>query len=244
MQIKDIVQNYSQEKLISLPSEAVARFGRGSVSDTAISPDGNLIAVASRISVWLYDVHTDDFLRLIAVEGTGLLSVVTFSHDGTKLATGDWDGIATGAHVIGYNDGCTTLWNVESGEAIWDFTHEESVTSITFTSDNRYMETRFWSGGTDVRCVADGTSTSFHKGELAKSTREPPSTHPRDLYGWLVNFSPDGRHLVSMASSSLIKTWSVESGENIKTIDRDEDAGTSRIPNVYNRRQLYWFKPC
>lgn len=361
MLIKDIVQNYSQEKLISLPSEAVARFGRGSVSDTAISPDGNLIAVASRIGVWLYDVHTDDFLRLIAVEGTGLLSVVTFSHDGTKLATGDWDGIAavwdvatgidlatftntdyistvafspdgkflatgsrdgkaalwdidtgaarwtishtdrvssvafspdglllataswdstaniwdvetgerrwnfshlkkqvnitfesgnvetfdngginriafsqncqffaTGARVIGYNDGCTTLWNVESGEAIWNFTHEESVTSIAFTSDNRYMETRFWSGGTDVRCIADGTSTSFHKGELAKSTREPPSTHPRDLYGWLVNFSPDGRHLVSMASSSLIKTWSVESGENIKTIDRDEDAGQAK----------------
>ncbi len=361
MQIKDIVQNYSQEKLISLPSEAVARFGRGSVSDTAISPDGNLIAVASRIGVWLYDVHTDDFLRLIAVEGTGLLSVVTFSHDGTKLATGDWDGIATvwdvatatdlatftntdyistvafspdgkllatgsrdgkavlwdidtsaalwtisytdrvssvafspdglllataswdstaniwdvetgerhrsfrhqeikkeirfesgnehtfnmggisyvafspngkllatGAHVIGYNDGCTTLWNVESGEAIWDFTHEESVTSITFTSDNRYMETRFWSGGTDVRCVADGTSTSFHKGEFAKIARELPLTHPRDLYGWLVNFSPDGRHLVSMASSSSIKTWSVESGENIKTLDRDEDAGQAK----------------
>ena len=361
MLIKDFVQNYSQEKLISLPLEAVARFGRGSVSATAISPDGNLFAVASRIGVWLYNAHTDDFVRLIAVEGTGLLSVVTFSPNGTRIATGDWDGIAivwdvatgtelvtfnktdyissvtfspdgkflatgsldgkaalwdidtgaarwtvshtdrvssvafspggellataswdstaniwnvetgercwsfshqkkevnitlesgnietfdngginhiafsqngqffaTGTHVEGSNGGCTTLWDVESGEAIWDFTHEESVTSFAFSSDNRYMETRFWSGETDVRYIADGTSTSFHKGKLAKSTREPPLNHPRDLYGWLVNFSPDGKHLVSMASSSSIKKWSVKSGENIKTIDRDEDAGQAK----------------
>ena len=95
MLIKDIVQNYSEDKLISLPLEAVARFGRGSVEATVISPDGNLFAVASRIGVWLYNAHTDDFIRLIAVEGTGLLSVVTFSPDGTRIATGDWDGIAT-----------------------------------------------------------------------------------------------------------------------------------------------------
>ena len=361
MLIKDVVQNYSEEKLISLPLEAVARFGRGSVSATAISPDGNLFAVASRIGVWLYNSHTDDFVRLIAVEGTGLLSVVTFSPNGTRIATGDWDGIAivwdvatgtelvtftktdyissvafspdgkflatgsrdgkaalwdidtgaarwtvshtdrvssvafspggellataswdstaniwdvetgercwsfshqkkevnitfesgnietfdngginhiafsqngqffaTGTRVEGSNGGCTTLWDVESGEAIWDFTHEESVTSFAFSSDNRYMETRFWSGETDVRYIADGTSTSFHKGKLAKSTREPPLNHPRDLYDWLVNFSPDGKHLVSMASSSSIKTWSVKSGENIKTIDRDEDAGQAK----------------
>ncbi len=361
MLIKDIVQKYSEEKLISLPLEAVARFGRGSVSATAISPDGNIFAVASRIGVWLYNVHTDDFIRLIAVEGTGLLSVVTFSPDGTRIATGDWDGIATvwdvangtelaiftktdyissvafspdgmflgtgsrdgkaalwdidtgaarwtvshtdcvpsvtfspdgkflataswdstaniwnvetgekrwrfshpkkkvnitfesgnvetfengginriafsqngqlfvtGGRFEGSNGGCTTLWDVESGEAIWDFTHEESVTSFAFSSDNRYMETRFWSGETDVRCIADGTSTSFHKGTLAKSTREVPLNHPRDLYGWLVNFSPDGKHLVSMASSSSIKTWSAKSGENIKTIDRDVDAGQAK----------------
>lgn len=353
--IKNLVQkNYSQEKLISLPLEAVARFSRGSVSATAISPDGNLLAVASRIGVWFYDAHTDDFIRLIAVEGTGLLSVVTFSPDGTRIATGDWDGVVTvwdvatgtelvtftkmdyissvafspdgkflatgsrdgkaalwdidtgaahwtvshkdcvssvafspdrlllataswdgtanlwdvetgenrwcfshqkkevditfesghvesfnavginciafspdgqfftkGDRVVGSSDGCTTLWDVESGKAIWDFTHEKSVTSIAFSSDSKYMATRFSDGGTDVRCIADGTSPSFHDGKWTKSTRESPLIHPRDLYGWLVNFSPDGKYLVSMAESSAIKVWSVKSGENIQTIDRE-----------------------
>ena len=95
MQIKDVVQNYSQENLISLPSEAITRFGRGSVEAPAISPDGNMIAVASRIGLWIYNAHTEDFIRLIAVEGTGLLSRVTFSPDSTQVATGDWDGIVS-----------------------------------------------------------------------------------------------------------------------------------------------------
>ena len=72
------LQNYPEENLISLPPKAMARFGRGSVSATAVSPDRNTIAVASRIGVWLYNAHTEDFIRLIAIEGTGLLSKVTF----------------------------------------------------------------------------------------------------------------------------------------------------------------------
>ena len=38
MENKDLTQNYPEESLISLPSEAIARFGRGDVEATAISP--------------------------------------------------------------------------------------------------------------------------------------------------------------------------------------------------------------
>ena len=351
---KDFVQNYPQENRLFLPEKAIARFARGSVSATAISPDGNLIAVASRIGVWLYGAHTEDFVRLIAADGTGLLSKVAFSPDGTQIATGDWDGIATlwdvatgtelatftntdyvtsvafsldgkclaagtrdgnvtlwdidtgvarwtifhedyvtsttfspdglllatsswdstanlwdvetgenrrcfshqkkevditfdsghdftfndgginciafspngqffatGDRIASDRDGCTTLWDVQSGEAIWDFTHEKPATSIVFSIDNRYMATRFSGGETDVRCITDGTSVSPNEGKWPKSTRKPPLNHPRDLYGWLVSFSPDGKHLISMAECSAIKVWDVISGKNIKTIDRD-----------------------
>lgn len=355
MLTKDLTQTYSEENCVFLPSEAVVRFGRGGVSATAISPDGNLIAVASRIGVWLYEAHTDDFLRLIAAEGTGLLSVVTFSPDGTQIATGDWDGIvslwdvatgtkfatftntdyvssvvfspngnilaagtrngkgvlwdidtgearwtishkdrvssvvfspdglllataswdgtaniwdvetgerrwcfshqkkeakirfesgntvifnneginciafspngkffATGDRAVGNKNGYTTLWDVQNDEAVWNFRHEKSAISIAFSIDNRYVRTRFSGGGTDVRCIADGTSTTLEEGRWTdKGTKDLPLTHPRSWYGWLVSFSPDGKHLVSMSEHSTIKVWSVKSGENIKTIDRD-----------------------
>ncbi len=355
MLIANFVDKYPKENCIYLPSEAVARFGRGGVSATAISPDGNLIAVASRIGVWLYEAHTDNFLRLIAVEGTGLLSSVAFSPDGSQLATGDWDGIttvwdvATGTELVTFTkmdyissvafspdgkflatgtrngkavlwdintgaarwavshkdlvssvafspdglllataswdstaniwdvetgesrwcfshqkkeakikfesgntvtfnnegidciafspngkffataeqvadsrDGCTMLWDVQTGEAIWGFSHKKSATSITFSLDNKYMTTRFSEGGTDVRCIADGTSISLEEGRCTdRGTRDLPLTHPRPWYSWLVSFSPDGKRLVGMTECSAIKVWDIESGTDIETIDRE-----------------------
>ena len=132
-------------------------------------PDGNLIAVASRIGVWLYGAHTEDFVRLIAVDGTGLLSRVAFSPDDTQIATGDWDGIATlwdvatGAELVsftntdyvtsvafsldgkclaaGTRDGNVTLWDIDTGVARWTISHEDCVTSTTFSLDGLLLAT-------------------------------------------------------------------------------------------------------
>jgi len=354
MQYKDFVQNYPEENLISLPSDAIARFGRGDVEATAISPDGNMIAVATRIGLWIYNAHTEDFIRLIVVEGTGLLSRVTFSPDSTQVATGDWDGIAslwdvstgaklatfknkdyvisiafspdgksvatgtrdgkatlwdintcnerwsishkdyvtsvafspdglllatgswdstaklcdvekgevqrcfthqknnvvieldpgivetfnrlginciafspngryfaTGDRIVGDIKGVTTLWDIESGEAVWEFTHEESATSITFSTDNKYMATCFSNGDTDVRHIADCTTASIQNVSSAKQKKKLPASHPRGLYGWLVSFSPDGKHLAALTQMSSLKIWDLASGINIKTIDQD-----------------------
>ena len=354
MLTKTSLQNYPEENLISLPPKAMARFGRGSISSTAVSPDGNTLAVASRIGVWLYNAHTDDFIRLTAIEGTGLLSEVTFSPDNTKIVIGDWDGIAslwdvatgemhttftntdyvtsvafspngkllatatrdgnatlwdidTGAkrwtithkdrvtsvvfspdgsllatgswdstanfwdvetgenrrcfthqkkevnisfdsgHVETFNnfginciafspngryfatgdriacdlEGFTTLWDVESGEALWNFTHEKSATSFTFSTDNKYMATRFSGGDTDVRCITDGTSAPFQEGIWTTNRRKPPTKHPQGLYGWLVRFSPDGKHIAAVEEGASLKIWDVKSGINIKTINQD-----------------------
>ena len=351
---KDLTQNYPEENLISLPSEAIARFGRGDVEATAISPDGNMIAVATRIGLWIYNAHTEDFIRLIAVEGTGLLSRVTFSPDSTQVATGDWDGIvslwdvstgaklttfknkdyvisvafspdgkslatgtrdgkatlwnintcnerwsishkdyvtsvafspdglllatgsrdstsnlcdvengevqrcfthqkhsvdieldtgfvqtfnnlginciafspngryfATGDRIAADIKGVTTLWDIESGEAVWEFAHEDSATSITFSTDNKYMATRFYNGDTDFRHIADCTTAPIQEGNWAKQKKKPPASHPRGLYGWLVNFSPDGKHLAAVTQMSSLKIWDLASGINIKTIDQD-----------------------
>ena len=43
-----------------LPYGAKARFGinKGAISDTAFTPDGTRLAIASRIGVWLYEAAT------------------------------------------------------------------------------------------------------------------------------------------------------------------------------------------
>ncbi len=184
MQNKDFTQNYPEENLISLPSEAIARFGRGDVEATAISHDGNMIAVATRIGLWIYNAHTEDFIRLIAVEGTGLLSSVTFSPDSTQVATGDWDGIAslwdvsTGAklatfknkdYVIsvafspdgkslatGTRDGKATLWDINTGNERWSISHNDYVTSVAFSPDGLLLATGSWDSTSNLCDVENG----------------------------------------------------------------------------------------
>ena len=161
--------NYPRENTVCLPRGAVARFEKGGISDVAVSPDENLIAVASHVGVWIYKAHTKEFASLIAVQEMGLLSKVVFSPDGTRIAIGDWDGritlwdlntataLATYTHkgyinsitfspngrfiVTGSRDATATLWEVETGIAYFTITHQDSVTSTTFSPDGRLMAT-------------------------------------------------------------------------------------------------------
>ena len=105
-----LTDSYPQQNTLCLPPGALARFGKGGVSDVAVSPDDSLLAVASRIGVWLYDANTDDFTALIAAEETGILKKIAFSPDGTRIAVGD-------------RDGKTTVWNLETGTIFYAFTH-------------------------------------------------------------------------------------------------------------------------
>ena len=177
---KVFAANYPRENTVCLPSGAVARFEKGGISDVAVSPDENLIAIASRLGVWLYDAHTKDFVSLMAVEGTGLLSKVVFSPDSTQIVTGDWDGkitlwdlktatpLATYTHkgyinsitfspngqfiATGSTDATATLWDVETGTACFTITHQDSVTSTAFSPDGTLL----------AASSRDSTATLWH----------------------------------------------------------------------------------
>ena len=179
-QILKVFDNYPRENTVCLPSGAVARFEKGGISDVAVSPDENLIAIASRLGVWLYDAHTKDFVSLLAVEGTGLLSKVVFSPDSTRIVTGDWDGkitlwdlktataLATYIHkgyinsitfspngkfiATGSRDATATLWDVETGTACFTITHQDSVTSTAFSPDGTLL----------AASSRDATATLWH----------------------------------------------------------------------------------
>lgn len=81
-------QDYTQWEL---PAGAIARLGKGGVGDIKYSPDGRLLAVASRIGIWLYDTTTYQEVALFTGNTFGITNTA-FSPDGRILASGNDDG--------------------------------------------------------------------------------------------------------------------------------------------------------
>ena len=114
------------------------------------------------------------------MKGTGLLSKVVFSPDGTRIVTGDWDGkitlwdinteaaLATYTHkgyinsitfspngkfiATGSRDATATLWDVETGTACFNITHQDSVSSTAFSPDGTLL----------AASSRDSTATLWH----------------------------------------------------------------------------------
>ena len=97
-----IAQNFHDYQMWNLPDGAIARFGKGGISQgdrvIAFSPDGGLLALATTIGVWLYDVKTTRELshhtpRRVALEPC--LGILTRRH---KTCRGGRESVET----VGY----------------------------------------------------------------------------------------------------------------------------------------------
>ena len=95
-----------------VPNGATMRFGKGSVGGiygnngdqpVAFSSDGNTLAAASSIGVWLYEVATSRELALLP--SVSPVRAVSFSPDGATLA-------------CGADDGTVKLWDVSTSTLI------------------------------------------------------------------------------------------------------------------------------
>ena len=122
-------------------------FVDGYVRDIAYSPDGNMVAAAIGSSVYLWDATTGRLRYRFIGEGHDLhknerFMSVTFSPDGTTLASGDgtaeaeasWsrDGAAEGPAV--------RLWDVSTGTIKTTlYGHSRAVVSLAFSPDGQTL---------------------------------------------------------------------------------------------------------
>ena len=170
-----------------LPDGTIARLGKGRLGDVAFSPDGQRLAVASGIGVWLYDVATSRELALIPT--ASWLNSVVFSPDGRLLAS------ASG-------DSTVKLWDVATREKIATLEgHTDFVWSVVFSPDGRLLASGSPDGTVKLWDVATGREIDTLEGH------EGPITS--------VSFSPDGRLLASGSYDSTVKLWDVATGREI-----------------------------
>ena len=196
---KTVENNLTQESMQwNLPEDAKARLSKGAIHEMQYSPDGKLLAVASGIGIWLYDVAAHQEASLLTGHTSGVDSLA-FSSDGRTLASGSADAII--------------LWNRSTGTQKTLTGHTDYVWNLAFSPDGKTL-------ASDSR---DGTIrlwdaiTGEQKYTLKKDSRKAA----------MLSFTPDGRTIVSVSWENEISLWNSITGGHKKTFAMHPDCFTT-----------------
>ena len=183
--------------------EAVVTFDYDGVIPSAVSASLSE-PIVHPISVYIVDTNgnfTRKFFSLwdaatvssdiATLEHTAGVSSVSFSPDGTLLASGA-------------NNGVIFVWDVASGENVETLAGHGVIISVTFSPDGTLLASGSFDGRVSVWDVETGENVET----LAGHTDGARS----------VSFSPDGTLLAAGAGDGTVKVWDVETGKRVKTL--------------------------
>ena len=219
-----------------LPDGAKARLGKGwMMGNIAFSPDGNRLAAASTIGIWIYDVRLgkEKELDLFTVH-TDTVHFVSFSPDGNRIASVHynrtvriWE-VATGEHIAtvegltgrvstvafspdgstiasGDNDGTVYLWNATTGQ------QKRTLSGHT----SRIMSIAFSPDGDTIATGSEdntarlwNANTGQHKTTFSGHTGSVNS----------LAFSPDGNTIATGSDDNTTRLWDTQKAKHIITL--------------------------
>jgi WD40 repeat protein len=203
-----------------VPEGAVARIGRGTVNQVAVSPDGEAFAAAGSAGLFLY--RAEDFSMIWELATAKAVSEIVFSADGTTLAAA--------VHCIfnkhyAMQGGAGPMCS-DQAEVLIVRAADGSLLNrvVPFPADETY-------GGSDLNGIslsADGATlylaaplegVSAWDASTGLRLRDYPVPDPDWFYYTDIAFSADGTRLAIAAPDGSISITDLADGELIRTID-------------------------
>ena len=196
-----------------LPEGAMARLGRGCISKSmAFSPDGALLVVATALGCWWYDLATLVPRALWDTE-RGMVSAISFSHDGQWIATGNSDGIVK-------------IWDSRTLQCIAKIDvpansdgDRKSINALIFSPDGESLAAAgcyrnavyAWQSNTD-------TPITLLSVDMAEEVASAGTICP-------IAFSPDSTLLAYKSAYKVISVLCVETGGTLMAFSEESPRG-------------------
>ena len=174
------------------------------------SPDGSRLATASwDKSAGIWDVTTGGLQHKLEGRHTSRLFDIDFSPDGAQLATAGSDKLA----FLWSATGTKQPLLLDSDNR--GFSHQRQVHGIAFSpvESDHHVATASWDGSVTIW---DSTTGNKKRSLVVLSGHKIGGVNA-------VVFSPDGRLLATADTKKMVKLWSVDSGELIKTFRGHEN---------------------
>ena len=206
----------------SLPKDAIARFGKGSITDAAYSPNGTHLAIRGSFATWIYDARTGEVLKMFPNQSEYYHSGdLAFSSNSNTLAVGMlrgidlWDvtngnymktleapesGITLSLAFLpvsfelasGHSDGTVKVWNTNRNEIYKTFTVNSNPTA-KFLLDVSYV----FQGQYLAATQEDGTVHLWHTEPQKVKTTKEDGTAVQSMTG---PYQPVGKYSVAPAT--------------------------------------------
>lgn len=203
--------NYEQWHL---PKGAKARIGSGEVRSLQYSPNGNQLAIATDIGVWILNPQTTEPQYLLAAH-TGSINCISFSPDGKTLA-------------VGTERGAAQLWDTSLGEHLKTFTRQEyqyGIENVFIMPDGHTLAVV-----SSLNMLLDMWDVATGKRKQTLSDSEDESDENRinyipDMYmnlrGTPTSFSADGKTIANYDGKETFQFRDIETRKEIQTLKVD-----------------------
>jgi WD40 repeat protein len=237
----------------------IGRFGRGSVNDMALSPDGKTLAVGTSIGIWLYDADNLQREPEMLVNINEYVTRLDFSPDGrffaflVKDTLHIWDWSTRSPIAAFLADDFTFVFSPDNrllaysrsdhSIQIWDMQARvngkqlgkvagKAITSLAFSPDSRQLA---------VMMISDnGVTGQVQIWGLERGEQKVTVLNSTFWSGKVMDFSPDGK-LLAFANGDGTKIWdwqantfqSLDTGEIVSSVAFSSDSKQLVIARGY-----------